>query len=576
MRTHLVWVSLLAFACGPKATTSTTPAGKTALPADLPRASAASGSAGGEPAAPAASVESWAKGAMLFDGLGGVHRKVTIASQEAQDFFDQGLKLTYGFNHDEATRSFARAAQLDPNCASCFWGVSLTLGPNYNVPMLPDRAAVAWAALEKAKALAPKATPVEQALIGALAKRYKGPEPLDPPAQQPFTEAYAAAMREVAKQYPDDLDVQVLFAEALMDVNPWKLWSKDGRAAPGTDEIVSTLESVLKRDPKHPGANHYYIHAVEASQHPEKAIPSADRLGGLMPGAGHIVHMPAHIYQRVGRYADATETNRKAVEIDKTYLAKTTPPGYYAMYLGHNYGFLAFAAAMEGRMGDALAGARESAKALPPHLVCAMPGMDFFVSEPILVMVRFGRWDELLAEPRPDPKYPILTALWLHGHAMALATKGRTDEAQRELDEMLTLREKLPADLLANLNPAKDVVGVAAKIVEARIAEAKKQPNALALWAEAVSLEDKISYSEPADWFYPVRHFHGAALLAAGKPKEAEAVYREDLKRNPGNGWALFGLARALEMQKKDATAVKKEFSNAWRRADVKLTSSIL
>src|ERR1700687_5446598 len=272
------------------------------------------------PTAPGGTVHSLAKGALLLEGLGTLHRPISTSSAEAQAFFDQGLRLAYGFNHDEAARSFARAAVVDSQCAMCFWGVSLTLGPNYNVPMLADRAHAAWDALARARELASRGTPIEQALIAALAKRYQGPEPLDPSAQQPFNEAYAKAMREVAHAFPIDLDPQVLFAEALMDVDPWRLWTLDGKPAPQTEETVATLENVLARDPDHPGANHYYIHAVEASLHPEKAIASADRLGELMPGAGHVVHMPAHIYQSGGRCADATEVNRKAVEVDHRYL----------------------------------------------------------------------------------------------------------------------------------------------------------------------------------------------------------------------------------------------------------------
>lgn len=525
-----------------------------------------------------ATVASWSKGAQLFEGLGSTHFAVTTGSKDAQAYFDQGLRLTYGFNHDEATRSFAQAAQLDPTCAMCFWGVALTLGPNYNVPMLPDRAQVAWEALTKAQANAAKATPMEQALIGALGKRYKGPQPLDPPAMQPFSEAYAAAMRDVARQFAANDDVQVLFAEALMDVDPWKLWSLDGKPGRNTDEIVKTLETVLARNSTHPGANHYYIHAIEASSHPEKALPSADRLPALMPGAGHVVHMPAHIYQRVGKYSAASEANHHAVDADHQYLQKTQPPGYYAMYLGHNFGFLAFSSSMEGRGAEALAAARDSARAMPPEMLSMMPGMDFFASAPLFVMVRFGKWDELLAEPRPDAKFPVLTGLWLHGHGMALAARGKLEEAEKDRAELVALREKIPADVTAGLNPARDVLGVAAKILEARIAEGNKKPEALALWAEAVKLEDALSYSEPADWFYPVRHFQGAALMGAGKAKEAEAVYREDLKRNPGNGWSLFGLSQALKAQKKpkEAAAAEAEFKKAWPRADVQLTKSTI
>jgi tetratricopeptide (TPR) repeat protein len=523
------------------------------------------------------SVAALAKGAMLFDDLGPLHRAVT-SSAEAQAYFDQGLRLTFAFNHDEATRSYARAAVIDPLCAICFWGVSLTLGPNYNVPMLPDRARAAWDALQNAVALAPRATPVEQALIGALTKRYAGPTPLEPPAMQPYNEAYAAAMREVAARFPDDLDAQVLFAESMMDVHPWKLWSNDGRPEPGTDAVLSTLEAVLARDPKHPGANHYYIHAVEASNHPESALAEADRLPRLMPGAGHLVHMPAHIYQRVGRYADASAANEKAVAVDLAYMQKTQPPGYYPMYLGHNYGFLAFSSSMEGRSADSLAAARSASKALPPEMVDMMPGMDFFVSAPLLAMVRFGKWDALAAEPRPDPKYPTLTAFWLHGHGMAMAAKGRLDAARADLAALREVDAKAPASLRAGQNAAHDVYAVAAKVLEARIATVEKKPDALAKWAEAVQLADRLSYSEPDDWFYPVRHFQGAALLSAGKAAEAEAVYREDLRRHANNGWALFGLWKALAAQKRtaEAAAAQADFEKAWARADFALTSTAM
>jgi tetratricopeptide (TPR) repeat protein len=527
------------------------------------------------PAAPALTLAKLAESALLFDDLGSYHRTISSKSAEAQKFFDQGLRLVYGFNHDEATRSFAKAAALDPTCAMCFWGASLTLGPNYNVPMLPDRSVMAWEALEKARALAPASTPVEQALIGALAKRYKGPEPLDPPAMQPFNEAYAAAMRDVARQFPDDADVQVLFAESMMDVNPWKLWSLDGKPAPGTDEIVATLEKVIEKHPEHPGANHYYIHAVEAA-HPEKAVAAADRLGPMMPGAGHLVHMPAHIYQRVGRYADASEANRKAAVADLAYMKKLAPWGYYPMYLGHNYGFLAYSSAMEGRAAESLAAAREATKAMPPGMIDMMPGMDFFVAEPLLVMVRFGKWDELLAEPRPDAKYQVLSGFWLHGHGMALAAKGQLDDADKDLAALVALSGQVAPDLIAGQNAAKDVLVLAAKVLEARLAEKRGKPEALALWADAVALEDRMAYSEPADWFYPVRHFQGAALLAAKKWKDAEAVFRADLVRNPDKGWAYFGLAQALRGEKKtkDAAKAEAQWKKAWPKADVTLTSS--
>ena len=349
---------------------------------------------------PPAKLADWAQGAQLFGDLGSFHRAITTQSEGAQKYFDQGMRLVWGFNHDEATRAFVKAAQLDPECASCWWGAALTLGPNYNVPMLPDRAQAAWDAVNKARELAPKATPVEQALIGAIARRYKGPEPLDPPGEQPYIEAYAKAMREVAKKFPDDNDVQVMFAEALMVSNPWKLWSLDGKPSPGTPEIVATLEKALAREPNHPGANHYYIHAMEASPHPEKAVAAAERVAALMTGAGHIVHMPAHIYQRVGRYADAERANREGAQTDLAYMKRVAPQGYYGMYLAHNYDFQSFSAAMQGRSKLAIEAQRKTGEAAPKEFLDSIPGMDFFVAKVYMAQIRFGRWDEVLAERR--------------------------------------------------------------------------------------------------------------------------------------------------------------------------------
>ncbi|CAM3207284.1 hypothetical protein G4177_34350 [Corallococcus sp. ZKHCc1 1396] len=526
---------------------------------------------------PGLSLDSLAKGAVLFDDLGTHEYKVT-ATPEAQAFFNQGLRLAYGFNHDEAARSFARATQLDPSCAMCFWGVALVLGPNYNVPMLPDRAAVAWEGVRRAQALAPGATPVERALIDALSHRYGGPEPRSPPAMKPFNEVYANAMRDVARCFPGDMDVQVLFAESLMNLNPWKLWTLDGEPAPGTEEIVSRLEWVLARAPRHPGANHYFIHAVEASNHPARALPSARRLPGLMPGAGHVAHMPAHIYQRVGMYAEASESNRRAVQVDEAYLRRVEPLGYYPMYLAHNWGFLSFSASMEGRGEESLRAARESARVLGPEMLEQMPGMDFFVAEPLLAMVRFGRYDALLEEPRPEAKYPVLTGLWLHAHGMALAAHGRFEEARADHAELLKLRASVPADLTASNNSAKDVLDVAAQVLGASIAERQGCADALTRWEAAVQAADRLAYSEPADWFYPVRHFQGAALLDAKQWEEAEAVYREDLRRNPDNGWALYGLTQALEGQgrEREASATRQRFEKAWARADLRLSRTAL
>jgi tetratricopeptide (TPR) repeat protein len=522
-------------------------------------------------------LDALAEGAVALPDLGLHERVVTTKSAHAQAFFNQGLALTYGFNHDEAARSYAKAGSLDKSCAMCWWGAAYTMGPNYNMPMLPDRAAAAWDALQRAEQAAlAEASPVERALVAALAKRYSGPEYLDPVAMQPFNQAYAAAMREVAEQFPEDMDVQVLFAESLMNLNPWKLWTPAGEPGPDTEEIVATLEMVLAKMPEHPGANHYYVHAIEASKQPEKAEAAADRLGSLVPGAGHLVHMPAHIYQRIGRYADASEANRRANEADQRYLDTVDPPGYYGFYVSHNYGFLAYSASMEGRSAESIEASRKSAAQMPRDMVCGMPGMDFFVAEPLLVLVRFGRWEQILAEPKPDAKYPVLMALWHHAHGMALAATGKTTEARADLAAIRDIETSIPEEMLTGLNAGRMVLELAARVLEARIADAENSADAIALWEAAVSLEDQLAYNEPADWFYPTRHYLGAALLDAGKPKAAIEVYEADLDKHPRNGWALFGLWTAQVAAKQDAKAkqTKLEFEKAWSRADIELTRS--
>lgn len=536
-----------------------------------------------QPAAPSVSASTlaqWAQGAPLFDNLGTHARKITTASPEAQAYFNQGLRLIYAFNHDEAARAFAKAVQLDPACASCYWGAAEALGPNYNMPAMPERWKALWEAVRAAQQNATHATPVEQALIGALAKRYKGPEPVGPDAMQPFNTAYANAMRAVARQFPEDDDVQVFFAEALMTANPWKLWTVDGKAAPGTDEIVATLETVLARNPQHPGANHYYIHAVEASPHPEKALAAAERLPGLIPGAGHIVHMPAHIFQRVGRYADAGAANRAAALADVAYIAKAKPPAwsyYSGMYLAHNYQFLAYAAAMQGRAVESLQAARTMRATVPDALLHMDLGLDWYAAEPYFAMERFGRWKELLSEPAPDPTLIGLTAAYHYARTSAFAATGKLDEAIAEKTKLEAIAATTPVDAPAGLNTVKDMIAVASLVATARIAIAQgKSDQAIAALRQAVTKEDALAYDEPADWFVPVRHLLGAQLLKAGKATDAEAVYREDLQRHPDNGWALYGLMQALKAQNKSnaAAATDKQFVQAWKDADVKLTAS--
>ena len=526
-----------------------------------------------------ATIADWARGAMLFEGLGNVHRPITTSSPEAQKYFDQGLALMWGFNHDEATRSFAKAAELDPKCAACFWGVSLTVGPNYNLPFLvEERARVAFEALARARENAADASPTEQALIMALASRYPTALPPEPAKTTGILIAYAEAMKGAAARFPDDLDVQTLYAEALMNINAWKLWTPEGKPAAYTERVVATLDSVLARDPAHPGANHYLVHALEASPHPERALAAAERLKTLMPAAGHLVHMPAHIMQRIGRYEQAAEANRKGIADDESYVSRTRPLDYYpVMYTAHNYQFLACSAAMEGRRAEATAATDGSRNAVTDAMLLAMPGTDWYVAESYTARVRFGLWDELLAMPAPNPKLAGLTGGFLYGRAVALAAKGRLDEARVALGELQAFAANTPADVPAGMNSVREILAVAIPIVEARIAVGERRTeNALASLRQAVAAEDRLAYNEPKDWFFPVRHLLGAQLMQAGKMSEAERVYREDLERNPANGWALYGLSAALKAQGKTAesTQVARQFESAWKHADIKLTAS--
>jgi len=549
-----------------------------ALDGTVPICDSTNPSAGHGAAGVPITLAQWADGAQQFDGLGSFHRAVTTTSPEAQAYFDQGMRLLWAFNHDESSRSFAKAAAIDPGCAMCLWGVALTVGPNYNLPMMAaPRAKVAFDALQRARVAASRGTPVEQALISALAARYPDAKPLDPSSEGPVLTAYAQAMQRVARAYPDDGDVQTLTAEALMNVNAWKLWSLDGTPAEGTEAIVALLEGVMAKQPTHPGANHYYIHATEASPHPDKAVAAAERLPGMMPAAGHLEHMPAHIMQRVGRCADAALANRKGADADVAYFGMTRPPDYYAMYTAHNYQFLAYSTSMQGRRADTLDAVRKSRAVISDSLLAAMPGSDWYVGELYIGMVRFGMWDEVLAQPAPDAKLAALTAGYRYARTMALAAKGRIAEAGSELAALETLAAAATADDSAGLNSAADVLAVAVLVGKARIAQARKQDNeAIALLTEAATKEDALAYDEPSDWFIPVRHVLGAALLRAGRPQDAEQVYHADLRRHPENGWALCGLAQSLTAQKQEgaAQAARARFVKAWKNADIALSAS--
>jgi tetratricopeptide (TPR) repeat protein len=532
----------------------------------------------GDTAAPPSTAAGWAEGARLFEGLGDFHRPVTTKSSEAQAWFDQGMRYLWAFNHDESTRSFARAAQIDPDCAMCWWGAALTVGPNYNLPMMAEpRAKVAWEALRQALHAESKASPVERALIDALTHRYKGTEALDPSAEAPLLTAYAEAMERVAVRFPNDPDVRVITSEAMMTANAWKLWSLDGKPAPGTMKIVAQLKAAMAMRPMHPGANHYYIHAIEASPTPEKAVPAAKRLAGVMPAAGHLVHMPAHIWQRVGEYEKAAEANRLAMAADAAYYKLTKPLDYYAMYTAHNIQFLAFATAMEGRKAETVQAMRNAQSAMSDDMMLAMPGVDWYQVELYQALIRFGMWDEMLAEPPPNPKLRAMTAGFLYARATALAAKGRAEEARPLLAELERVGQSMGPDDSAGLNSAKDVLAVADIVLKARLARAAGQDaDAIQLLRDAAAREDQLAYDEPADWFIPVRQELGAALLKANRAKDAEIVYREDLRRHPANGWSLFGLTRALRAQgrTRDAAASQGEFDKAWAHADITLVTS--
>jgi tetratricopeptide (TPR) repeat protein len=516
------------------------------------------------------SIAGWAEGAQLFPGLGSFHRHITTSVPLAQDYFDQGLRLLWAFNHDEAARSFAYAATLDPACASCFWGLALALGPNYNHHSMDAvRAQVAAAALARARAAAAGVTAVEQALIAALAARLPG-TPLGTDNVAGVLRAYADAMRTVARGYPDDADVQTLYAESLITIDPWHGWSSDGQPGEQTLEAKRILESVLRRDPGHPGANHYYIHVMEDSPHPQSALASAARLRDMMSGAGHMEHMPAHIFQRVGRYEDAAAANRSGIAADLAYLRRTTPLDYYPMYLRHNYEFLAYAAAMEGRKAETLAAVQGYRD--------VMTDMHAGSDEPrqYEALVRFGLWDELIAELPPAGQPTASSWGYLFGRGVALAARGRLDEARAVLAQLEALNPDAPVTPAGNEGP-RGALPVAVPIVAARIAATEyRSDDAVRLLSEAVAAEDRLPYQEPAPWFFPARHLLGAQLLESGRAAEAERVYREDLGRNPGNGWALFGLAAALRAQGKAAAAAEadRRFRDAWRLADVRLLTS--
>jgi len=517
----------------------------------------------------------------LFEGLGSYSRPVTTDSPKARRYFNQGLAFVHGFNHGAAIRSFQEATRLDPKCALAHWGIALASGPHINFPMVPPPAAErAWKELQLAQQYADKASPVERALIEALSHRYANPQPEN---RAPLDQAYADAMREVWKTYPTDPDVGALFAEAMMDLRPWDQWTLDGQPQPGTDEILATLDAVLTLNPKHPFANHLYIHAVEASRNPERAEAAADRLRTLQPGLAHNVHMPSHIDIRRGRWQQAIETNLKAVDADRRYRRIVGPPtGLLPVYAAHNRHMLAFGALMTGQRKVAMKHVRAMVAELPAKFVKENPAFaDGFFAVPLEVLVRFGRWDEILAEPdKYPPSMPFVRAFHHAARATAHAAKGDTANARKEQALFLEGATLVPKETQLGNNTAAAVLSLATHMLEGEILVAEQKVDAgVAELQLAVKEEDALKYDEPPAWMIPVRHSLGAVLMKAGKFAEAEQVYRDDLARLPENGWSLFGLAESLREQKKnddEAGTTKARFQKCWAKADLKITTSCL
>jgi tetratricopeptide (TPR) repeat protein len=502
---------------------------------------------------------------------------VTTDSDRAQLFINQGMNLTYGFNHKEADRSFKEAARLDPDCAMAYWGMALALGPNINLPMSPDAAPLAYEFIQKAISLKDKVSAKEQVYIDALAVRYAG---VAPPDRKKYDLAYADAMKNMHMQFPNDLDVATLYAESVMNLRPWDYWTRDGKPFPETVEIMNVLESVLAQNPNHPGAIHLYIHTVEYAR-PQLAESGADRLLKLVPGAGHLVHMPSHIYRRIGRYDDATLSNLAAIEADEDYITQCRAQGVYPLaYYPHNIHFLWDSATMEGRSVMALEAAQKSSSKVPEGVWRDIPLLHQFLVAPLFAYTRFGKWDMILAEPQPPEDSPFWNGIWHYARGLSFTAKGDLDAAGDELSEL----KKISAiDWLADYrvtfsrNGAKAILDISISVLSGEIqAKQGKYDAAIAELHRGVLLEDNLIYNEPPDWHIPVRQVLGAVLIEAGRPEEAEAIYWQDLRQNRENGWSLFGLMQSLRSQgkKAEAEAIETRFDNAWSKADIVIPAS--
>ena len=510
----------------------------------------------------------------LFDNLGTLHHPITTKDPRAQQYFDQGLRLVYAFNHEEAIRAFEEAARIDPDAAMAYWGIAYALGPNINAPMDPQAGRRAYDTIEKAKGLFEKITPQERAYIEALTTRYS----VAPDADRKASDAaYADAMRKVVQQYPNDVDAATLYAESLMDLRPWDYWTLDGHPQPGTQEIVATLERALKRTPDHIGACHYYIHAVEAWK-PELALPCAQRLPDLAPGAGHLVHMPSHIYIRVGMYDKAVERNTHASSVDQHYLEGHKLAGVYPVaYYPHNIHFLWAALVMQGRSSEAMKASRDLMNVVSLDVIRQVPEMEFFIPTPVFSMVRFGDWDGILRETAPPKDLTYSTALHHYARGVAFTAKGQLDRAEEERRELSRIAEAMPAERIIGLNSAKVLLQIASHVLTGELAAKQgRTDEGIQHLKKAVHLQDRLRYYEPPEWYYPVRESLGMMLLTDGNPAEAEAVFREDLKRTPANPWSLHGLAKSLHAQNRqtEATKVEERFRQAWSNADIELHPS--
>lgn len=519
-------------------------------------------------------------GAPLFDGMGNHHHRITTSDPDAQRYFDQGLIIDFAFNHAESVRSFRAAQRLDPDCAMCYWGEALALGPNINVTsngivvMSDDERVRAYAAIRKALDLKHGVSDRERGYIEALATRYNGDisKPRDT-----LDVAYMDSMRALHNKYPDDDDAAALFAEAMMNTMPWDYWLDPEKPRPLTEEVLTALETVLERSPTHPLAIHLYIHAVEASSSPGRAEQAADTLANLVPGAGHLVHMPAHIYWRVGRYNDASEANVRAAAVDEAYIAACNAQGFYpAAYYPHNIHFLWAASSMEGRSQVAIEAARKVAANVRLEMIEEFPGVEFFHTIPMLALTQFGYWDEVLEESQPPENLEFSNGIWHYVRATAYANKGRIEEARAEREKLVPLKDATDVHFLDSIYyPATSLLKIADELALGAIAMADDDVDkAIEHFAVAVKTQDELPYTEPPFWYYPTRHTLGKALLVANRPSEAEANYRRDLEQYPRNGWSMFGLIESLKAQGKDTTEAREKFAILWAEADVELSSS--